>query len=95
MSVIDVTRHHTLDHDHAIAAADSLARSLADDFDVHYQWDGDQMTFKRSGVKGKLNVTPSTIHIRLELGLLLRPLKGRIEREIHQHLDSLVEGGAS
>ncbi|MFE8070685.1 polyhydroxyalkanoic acid system family protein [Marinobacteraceae bacterium S3BR75-40.1] len=93
MSVIDVTRHHSLDHDHAIAAADSLAQSLAKDFDVHYQWQGDEMTFKRSGVKGQLKVTSSTIAIHLELGFLLRPFKARIEREIHQHLDSLVEGG--
>lgn len=95
MSVIDVTRHHTLDHDHAIEAADGLAQSLAEDFDVRYQWHGDEMTFKRSGVKGQLQVTPNTIHVHLELGFLLRPLKGRIEREIHQHLDSLVEGGSS
>lgn len=93
MSVIDITRHHTLNHSDAIATADDLAKSLSDRFDVSYSWDGDTLTFKRSGAKGKLKVEPTTIHVKMELGFLLRPFKGRIEQEIHNHLDGLLEEG--
>lgn len=92
MSIIEIQRHHTLDHDHAIAASDELAKSLSDRFDVNYTWQGDTLTFSRSGAKGKLTVQPHLIHIRMELGFLLRPFKGRIEKEIHDHLDGLIEG---
>lgn len=90
MSVIDVHRPHALDHDHARQAAETLAQDLAREFDVHYQWDGDVVRFKRSGVKGQLNISPSDIHVHLELGLLLRPFKSRIEQEIHSQLDQLT-----
>ncbi|MBK8971973.1 MAG: polyhydroxyalkanoic acid system family protein [Hahellaceae bacterium] len=90
MSVIEVSRPHNLDKSHAVKAADDLAKSLSDQFSVHYSWEGEQLHFKRSGVKGQLEVNPNTIHVRIELGLLLRPFKDRIEQEIHKHLDHLT-----
>ncbi len=93
MSVIDITRHHTLKHDDAIATAEDLAKSLSERFDVAYSWQGDTLTFKRSGAKGKLTVAPTQIHVKMELGFLVRPFKGRIEQEIHNHLDGMLEEG--
>ena len=94
MSVIDITRHHTLSHDDAMAIAENLAKSLAERFDVVYSWSGDTLNFKRSGVKGELTVEPALIHARMELGFLLRPFKGRIEQEIHNHLDGMLESNS-
>lgn len=93
MSAIEITRHHTLDHQAAREAAESLARDLAQRFDVDYAWQGDTLHFKRSGASGQLVVGPTVIEVSLSLGLLLRPLKGRIEQEIHRHLDHLIEKG--
>lgn len=95
MSVIEMTRHHTLDAAHAKSAAEDLAKDLARDFDVHWHWQEDALLFKRTGVTGSLLVSPDLFHIRLELGFLLRPLKGRIEREVHRHLDDMVRLDAS
>ena len=91
MSVIDVHRPHTLDKEHARQAAETLAKDLSSQFDVHYQWEGDHLKFKRSGVKGHLNITPKDLHIHLELGMMLRPFKSRIEQEIHSQLDQIVK----
>ena len=52
---------------------------------------GDHLKFKRSGVKGHLNITPTDLHIHLELGLMLRPFKSRIEQEIHSQLDQIIK----
>ncbi|WP_404365118.1 polyhydroxyalkanoic acid system family protein [Marinobacter sp.] len=90
MSTIDIKRSHSLDHEHARQAAEALARDLSSHFDVHYEWDGDVMRFRRSGVKGQLDVTPDTLHIRLELGLMLRPFKSRIEGEVQRQMDDLT-----
>jgi len=92
MSAISVTRHHTLNHQHARAAAESLAKDLARRFDVRYDWEGDRLRFSRSGAKGELVVSSHTIEVNLTLGLLLRPLRSRIEEEIHNHLDHLING---
>ena len=91
MSVIDVHRAHTLDKDHARDAAEALARDLSSQFDLNYQWEGDHLKFKRSGVKGHLNITGDDLHVHLELGLLLRPFKAKIENEIHSQLDKILK----
>ena len=90
MSVIDVHRAHTLDKDHAREAAEALAQDLSSQFDLNYQWEGDHLKFKRSGVKGQLNITDDDLHVHLELGLLLRPFKSKIESEIHNQLDLVI-----
>ena len=90
MSVIDVHRAHTMDKENARQAAETLAEDLSRQFDVNYQWEGDVLRFKRSGVKGQLNITADDLHVHLELGMLLRPFKSRIEQEIHSQLDQII-----
>ncbi|OZC35582.1 poly(3-hydroxybutyrate) depolymerase [Marinobacter vinifirmus] len=91
MSVIDIHRAHSLDKAHAREAAETLAKDLSRQFDVNYQWEGDLLKFKRSGVKGQLEIAESDLHIRLELGMMLRPFKSRIEQEIHSQLDQIIQ----
>ena len=91
MSVIDVHRPHNLDKEHAREAAEALAKDLSSQFDVNYQWEGDQLKFKRSGVKGHLTISPADLHIHLELGMMLRPFKSKIEQEIHSQLDHIIK----
>tara|TARA_B100001245_G_C22734905_1_gene356597 strand:+ start:247 stop:525 length:279 start_codon:yes stop_codon:yes gene_type:complete len=91
MSVIDIHRAHSLDKEHAREAAETLAKDLSKQFDVNYQWEGDLLKFNRSGVKGQLDISESDLHIRLELGLMLRPFKSRIEQEIHSQLDQIIQ----
>ena len=91
MSVIDIHRAQSLDKEHAREAAETLAKDLSKQFDVNYQWEGDLLKFKRSGVKGQLDISENDLHIRLELGLMLRPFKSRIEQEIHSQLDQIIQ----
>ncbi|HLT12575.1 MAG TPA: polyhydroxyalkanoic acid system family protein [Marinobacter sp.] len=91
MSVIDIHRAHSLDKAHAREAAETLAKDLSKQFDVNYQWEGDLLKFKRSGVKGQLDIAEDELHIRLELGLMLRPFKSRIEQEIQSQLDQIIK----
>ncbi len=91
MSVIDIHRAHSLDKAHAREAAETLAKDLSRQFDVNYQWEGDLLKFKRSGVKGQLDIAETDLHIRLELGMMLRPFKSRIEQEIHSQLDQIIK----
>jgi putative polyhydroxyalkanoate system protein len=90
MSVIDIRRKHSLDKAHARDAAETLARDLSSKFDVNYEWEGDLLRFKRSGVKGKLEIAEQELHVHLELGLMLRAFKSRIEQEIHDQLDEIT-----
>jgi putative polyhydroxyalkanoate system protein len=82
MADIDIVRAHG----HSVAEArqivDGLIGKMAKDFDLKHVWDGDTLKFERSGLKGQMAITPENIHITAKLGLLLKPLKGRIEKEI-------------
>ncbi|MEZ5584969.1 MAG: polyhydroxyalkanoic acid system family protein [Candidatus Competibacteraceae bacterium] len=50
-----------------------------------------QLIFKRSGVNGRMDITPDEIHISVRLGFLLLPLKPRFEQAIHDYIDDLTE----
>jgi len=74
-----------------VATADSLAQSLASEYDVNYAWEGAVLRMRRTGIKGELQVSPDDIAIHVELGFFFRPFKARIEQEIHQHLNQMLD----
>ena len=89
MSVIEITRTHTMGVDAAKQKADELAVGLSDRFNMDYHWQQDVLKFHRPGVKGQLDVDEHKVHIKLDLGFMVTPFKSHIEREIHNHLDDM------
>ena len=87
MPDIDIRRKHTRTLKDARAAIERVADHLAGKFDVDWSWVGDTMQFSRSGVDGRIQVSPKEVHATATLGFLLMAIRGPIEREIHQYLD--------
>ena len=87
MSEIVIHRPHGLQLEKAKDVAEKIVRRLRDDFGGSYTWEGDSLRFRRTGASGQVAVTPDDIDIRVDIGLLLRPLRARIEREITALLD--------
>lgn len=87
MSDIVVRRGHHLPVKKARAAAQKIAARLDQEFDVDYVWKGDTLQFRRTGVTGHLAVDADSVEISIRLGLLLLPLRRRIEEEIHAYFD--------
>ena len=83
-------RLHRLPRDEAKAVVERLATDLEQRFHVEWNWDGDDVHFRRPGVSGNLHVGESEISLDVRLGLLLTPLKPVIEREIRAQLDKLA-----
>ena len=81
-------RHHSLGLAKAKRLAETLAHKLQNDFGGTYTWEDNTLHFQRTGVSGSAEVTKDSVQIRVELGLLLRPLRARIEREIRAGLDA-------
>lgn len=50
----------------------------------------DEVTFSRSGVKGKLDVDATHFELRAQLGFLVGAFKNHIEAEIVKNLDTLL-----
>lgn len=86
--MIAIRRRHDLGLTKAKRLAQTLAHQLQNEFGGTYTWEGNELRFQRTGVSGCATVTTDSIQIRVELGLLLRPLHARIEREIRAGLDA-------
>jgi hypothetical protein len=48
------------------------------------------LILSHAGAKGSISVQDSKVEVRVELPLLLRPLRAKVEREIHEQLDKYL-----
>lgn len=87
MNSIEIRRPHALAHVAAIKLVQSIAEDLAEQYDAEYEWDGDSLRFKRSGIKGAIHILPKEVHLRAELGFFFIPLRSTIEAHIIKFLD--------
>lgn len=90
MSTIHFRRSHDLGADRARQVAESVVRDLKSRYGGSHHWDGSVLHFDRGGISGKLAVAEDSIDLRLTLGLVMRPLKGRIEAMVSQRMDELL-----
>ncbi|MBC8145242.1 MAG: polyhydroxyalkanoic acid system family protein [bacterium] len=87
MPTIDIVRSHKLGRAEARKAVTKLAADIAKKLDAKTSWEGDTLEFKRSGAKGSIDVEEKKVRVNVELGLLLTPMRGMIEKEINSYLD--------
>jgi putative polyhydroxyalkanoate system protein len=87
MAVIDIHRKHGRSLKDAKAAVERVAKSVAREYGFDHAWDGNTLSFSRSGAKGTIKVLKTEVHIHAELGFLMAALRGVIEGEITRKLD--------
>jgi putative polyhydroxyalkanoate system protein len=95
MSQIEVSKKHSLGKAGARKTAEKIAESLSKEYNAKCKWSGDDLTFSSTGVKGKLHVSDEDVQISVDLGLVLRPLKGKIESSIVSQLDDILDDDSS
>lgn len=95
MSRIVVQRPHRLSLAGARRVAETIARRLQRDYGGTFAWDGDTLRFSRTGAAGHVAVHKRDVEVLVDVGWLLRPLHGRIEREVHALLDEHLEAPAA
>ena len=86
MASIDIQHPHSKTPAQARKAIESVAKKLAERFDMEYGWDGDTLNFNRSGVEGKIALLADKLRVTANLGFLLSAMKGPIEAEISRVL---------
>ena len=90
MTKIRITRPHRLGLEAARARAEEFTRTLSKELQLDYKWDGDRLTFERTGASGTLTIDASAIDLDIALGLPLSLLAGTIEKTIQERLDSAL-----
>ncbi len=87
MATISIVREHRLPVDEVRSHVEALAEKFARELDASCQWEGDVMRFKRSGASGSIGVKGQEVEVDVDLGMMLRPFKARIEQSINDYLD--------
>ncbi len=91
MPTIDIKRAHPLGKDKARAAVEQVAEKLRDKFGLSTTWQGDRLEFQRTGAKGAIDVSDSEVHVTVDLGMMMRPMKGTIETKINEYLERYLK----
>lgn len=86
MAHIHIKQQHDLTHDEARKRVEEIARDLRKRLNADYRWDGDSLRFQRSGASGSIHVGDDFIELKVKLGMMLAPMKGKIERSIRENL---------
>ena len=87
MSVIRLSRCHRLDQAAQEAALDQLAVHLGDTLGASVTREARTIQFDGSGFSGTVMLDTERVVGEVRLGLMMRPLKGVITREIEARLD--------
>ena len=94
MANISITQAHKLPHKKAKAAAQKVVDQMAEEYDMASEWDGDVLTFKRSGVSGKLTLSEHQARLDIRLGLLLKAFAPTIEQKVTAKMKKVFGGKA-
>jgi putative polyhydroxyalkanoate system protein len=87
MALIAIAKEHHLSLKKAKEAAEKVAADLHKRFDLEYQWKGNAIEFRRSGLTGALRVGKDNVRLDCELGFMLSLLKPTIETEVHKQFN--------
>jgi putative polyhydroxyalkanoate system protein len=98
MSNIHIKRRHRVPREELRKRVERLAQDLKSKLNADYAWKGDSLRFKRSGASGSIDIAEDAIELNIKLGLMLSPMKGKIEESIKKNLDLALNdknGGGS
>ena len=84
------TAHH-LSKEGAKQKLQSVADQLKSRLGATTRWQGDTLMFDRAGAKGSIDVTDSDVTVDVDLGMMLTPFKGEIERQIQSQLQQSLQ----
>jgi putative polyhydroxyalkanoate system protein len=90
MSKIHIVRSHQLGLEAARTEVERIAQRVQEEHGASYEWDGDILYFKRSGVSGRIAVQPDSIDLKIKLGLLLTAIKGQLEERLIAKVDEAL-----
>lgn len=91
MATIDIKKPHHQPIKKVQERAEQMAHAMTERFELECWWEDDQLCFQRPGVEGRLTIDEDHVHFLAKLNILLTPIKGMIENEVHNYLDNIDE----
>lgn len=92
MATISISRNHSLSPDVIKQRLTALGEKLQAKYSAKTSWDDDKtLKVKGTGVDGKLKISDNKVDVDIDLGFLLKPMKGKIEEAITKELEDVVK----
>ncbi len=95
MADITLVENHALSMEAARKAAQKVADQMTADYEMVCTWEGDTLSFKRSGVSGTLALTEGHAQLDIKLGFMLKGFKSKIEEQVGRNMHKLFSGDAA
>ncbi len=93
MADISITQKHKLTPKKAKAAAQKVVDELAEQYGITAEWEGNVLSFQRSGVSGALELGDHVAQIDITLGFLLKAFSSSIEEQVQKNMKKVFGGG--
>lgn len=90
MANIDIERTHALGLEEVRKRVSSMEDKLKERYGVRLTWRGDEAEVKASGVAGTIAIADAKVSINLKLGLMMKPLAGKIREAMEKQLDKAL-----
>ena len=90
MALIHIKQAHELSREEARQRVERIAQDLQDKLSVDYHWKDDSLQFKRSGASGAIRLGEGFVEVKIKLGMLLAPMRGKIEASIKENIGSFL-----
>lgn len=92
MADISITQPHRLTLKKARAAAQTVADKMAEEYEFVSIWEGDVLSFSRSGVSGTLAILEKEARLDITLGFMLKGFSTAIESKVTQNMEKVFAG---
>ena len=86
MADISIVQEHKLTPKKAREAAQKVADTIADEYGLEVEWEGDVLYFERSGVQGSLTLEKKKAEMFIRLGFLMSAFAPTIEAKVAENM---------
>lgn len=93
MANIHIRHQHQLTQGEARALMEQIAQDLKNKLKAEYHLKGDSLRFRRAGASGSVDLGEGFVEVKIKLGLVLAPMRGKIEKSIRQNIDVVLTNG--
>jgi putative polyhydroxyalkanoate system protein len=94
MADISIVQNHTLSMEQARVAAQKVADQMVADYEMVAEWNGDVLSFKRTGVSGTLSLAENQAHLEIALGFMLKAFASKIEEKVTKNMQKVFSATA-
>jgi putative polyhydroxyalkanoate system protein len=91
MPSIHLSTPHNLGAATARQRVEEVATQIKNRFGVTYNWSGNDLRFNRSGINGTISVEDKAVTVDAEIGMMLTPFKGEIEKQLRQFMEEKLQ----